>query len=73
MSSEGSVTVWLNELKAGDDIAAQQLWNRYFARLVAFCRKTLADQPRRASDEGFVVRPPSIPPSKGDGNLNPCR
>ena len=55
MSSEGSVTVWLNELKAGDDIAAQQLWNRYFARVVAFCRKTLADQPRRASDEEDVA------------------
>ena len=34
MSSDGSVTVWLGALKAGDHAAAQPLWERYFRKLV---------------------------------------
>jgi DNA-directed RNA polymerase specialized sigma24 family protein len=37
----GSVTRWIDELKAGDVAAAQPLWERYFARLVALARAKL--------------------------------
>jgi DNA-directed RNA polymerase specialized sigma24 family protein len=56
MSSTGSVTHWLNELKTGDERAAQQaLWDRYFERLAALARKKLRHLPRRAADEEDVV------------------
>ena len=32
--SAASVTHWIRQLKAGDREAAQQLWQRYFQRLV---------------------------------------
>ena len=41
MSSEGSVTRWIEALQAGDSAAAQQLWERYFRRLVDLARKKL--------------------------------
>jgi hypothetical protein len=34
MASEGSVTNWISQLRAGDAAAAQKLWERYFRRLV---------------------------------------
>jgi hypothetical protein len=34
MSSLGSVSQWLVLLKAGDSQAAQQIWDRFYARLV---------------------------------------
>jgi DNA-directed RNA polymerase specialized sigma24 family protein len=56
MSSAGSVTQWLTELKGDDPRAAQQaLWERYFQRLAALARKQLRDLPRRAVDEEDVV------------------
>jgi DNA-directed RNA polymerase specialized sigma24 family protein len=51
MASEGSVTHWVTALRSGDETAAEQLWNRYFIRLVTLCRKRLGDRPRRAADE----------------------
>lgn len=55
MTDEGSVTIWLQELKAGDSDAAQQLWDRYFERLVRVARKKLGSSPRRWEDEEDVV------------------
>jgi DNA-directed RNA polymerase specialized sigma24 family protein len=51
MASEGSVTHWVTALRSGDQAAAEQLWNRYFIRLVTLCRRRLGDRPRRAADE----------------------
>jgi DNA-directed RNA polymerase specialized sigma24 family protein len=55
LSSAGSITCWLNLLKAGDAAAAQPLWERYFHRLVGLARTRLAGTPRRAADEEDVA------------------
>ena len=55
MASEGSVTSWLDQLKAGDTAAAQPLWEAYFRRLVALARGKLQGAPRRAADEEDVA------------------
>jgi DNA-directed RNA polymerase specialized sigma24 family protein len=55
MASNGSVTRWVGRLKAGDQGAAQHLWERYFRRLVGLARKKLRDTPRRAADEEDVA------------------
>src|SRR5947208_12423622 len=41
-----SVTQWIDRLKAGDPDAAQELWERYFRRLVGLARKKLHAAPR---------------------------
>jgi RNA polymerase sigma factor (sigma-70 family) len=51
MSSDGSVTVWIGELKAGDPTAAQRLWERYFRQLVELARARYGGARRRAADE----------------------
>ncbi|HEV3261787.1 MAG TPA: ECF-type sigma factor [Gemmataceae bacterium] len=51
MGSTGSVTYWIERLKAGEPAAAQQLWEGYFDRLVRLARARLAAAPRRAADE----------------------
>jgi RNA polymerase sigma factor (sigma-70 family) len=55
MLSDGSVTVWIGALKAGDPAAAQPLWERYFRKLVRLARARLRDAPRRAADEEDVA------------------
>src|SRR6516225_8063333 len=46
-----SVTNWIGQIKAGNFAAAQDLWNRYFHRLVGLAREKLRGSPRRAADE----------------------
>ncbi len=46
-----SVTFWLGRLKSGDRAAVQQLWERYFDRLVRLARRRLEGNPRRVADE----------------------
>ena len=55
MLTEASVSLWIDRLKAGDPEAAQQLWERYFRRLVGLARKKLRAAPRRAADEEDVA------------------
>jgi DNA-directed RNA polymerase specialized sigma24 family protein len=55
MADEGSVTRWLGPLQDGDPAAAQQLWERYFGRLVGLARVKLHGAPRRAADEEDVA------------------
>jgi DNA-directed RNA polymerase specialized sigma24 family protein len=55
MSSDGSVTGWLGRLQSGDPSAAQQLWQRYFQRLVGLARQKLRGSPRRVADEEDVA------------------
>jgi DNA-directed RNA polymerase specialized sigma24 family protein len=55
MSSDGSVTVWIDALKQGDRDAAQALWDRYFRRLVGLARTKLQGLARRGADEEDVA------------------
>ncbi|HEV3257249.1 MAG TPA: ECF-type sigma factor [Gemmataceae bacterium] len=50
-SAKGSVTHWLGRLKAGDHAAAQELWERYFRRLVGLAGQILPQHARKAADE----------------------
>jgi DNA-directed RNA polymerase specialized sigma24 family protein len=47
----GSVTVWIESLKAGDDAAADKLWRRYFEDLVRIARDRLRGAPKAVADE----------------------
>lgn len=49
MSTDGSVTHWLDQLRAGDHAAAQHLWERYFGRLVHLAHAKLRGKPGRVS------------------------
>jgi DNA-directed RNA polymerase specialized sigma24 family protein len=55
MSSSGSVTLWVEALKAGDELAAQRLWEDYFQKLVILARHKLGGLPRAAADEEDVA------------------
>ncbi len=55
MTSAGSVTHWIGRLKAGEQAAAQQLWEGYFPKMVEVARLKLQGLPRRAADEEDVA------------------
>src|SRR5262249_13308720 len=55
MTSPGSVSLWIAQLKAGVPAAAQPLWEHYVRQLVARARRQLARLPRRAADEEDVA------------------
>ena len=55
MPLEPSDTHWLRLLKAGNDSAAQVLWDRYFSLLVGFARRKIGAAPRRVADEEDVA------------------
>jgi DNA-directed RNA polymerase specialized sigma24 family protein len=55
MTSSGSVTHWIGQLKAGSPAAAQQLWEGYFQKMVGLARQKLQGLPRRAADEEDVA------------------
>lgn len=49
------MTIWLEELKAGNTAAAKPLWDGYFTRLVRLARARLWAVPRVAADEEDVA------------------
>jgi DNA-directed RNA polymerase specialized sigma24 family protein len=51
VEDEGSVTRWIGDLKAGDAVAADRLWRRYFDGLVRLARRKLGSFPRAAAVE----------------------
>jgi len=59
MYDEGSVTLWLGRLRAGDAAASadaiQRLWARYFSALVRLARARLPRAARRAADEEDIA------------------
>jgi DNA-directed RNA polymerase specialized sigma24 family protein len=56
MTTPGSVTKCIDNLKAGDQAAAQLIWEKYFRRLVGLAAKKLRVTSRRAADEEDVVQ-----------------
>jgi DNA-directed RNA polymerase specialized sigma24 family protein len=51
-----SVTLWIGDLQRNEPgDAVQNLWNRYFERLVNLARARLRDKPRRSADEEDVA------------------
>jgi RNA polymerase sigma factor (sigma-70 family) len=55
-SESGSVSHWLEGLKAGDAQAATPLWNRYFEQLIALVRRRLRGTPAEANSEDVAAR-----------------
>ncbi len=55
MSSDLSVTSWLERLRAGDAAAAGKLFQVYFERLIRLARAHLSPVVRRAADEEDVA------------------
>src|SRR4051812_20602016 len=56
MDDAGSVTEWLNVIKAGDAQASQKLWERYVGEVVRIAQRRLGARPRRAADEHDVAQ-----------------
>ena len=55
MARNDSVTQWIDQAKTGDEVAAQALWERYYAALVRYARGKLEGTPRRMADEEDVA------------------
>lgn len=55
MSMAGSITHWIGQLKTGDALAAQKLWEAYFTSMVKVARRRLDAAPRRVADEEDVA------------------
>lgn len=55
MSSPGSVSQWIVQLKARDPEGARQLWEHYYRRLVGLARSKLAGVPRANDEEDIAL------------------
>jgi DNA-directed RNA polymerase specialized sigma24 family protein len=55
MDADGSVTQILRRVKSGDRADLQEIWERYFERLMRLAWQKLYAAPRRAADEEDVV------------------
>jgi RNA polymerase sigma factor (sigma-70 family) len=55
MDMQGSISVWIGRLKAGEADAPQALWERYYRRLVELARGQLGGRGRTIADEEDVA------------------
>lgn len=55
MSQSTNISRWIEQVKAGDSAAANQLWQRYYDRLVGSVRARVLGQNRAVSDEEDIV------------------
>jgi DNA-directed RNA polymerase specialized sigma24 family protein len=55
MSSEGSISHWIEEIKRGNPAAAELIWDHYFPQLVRLARQKLRGVPGRMADEEDVA------------------
>jgi len=53
--SHHSVSAWIANLKAGDALAAQKLWERYSIQLARLADRHLRSTPRRVADEEDIA------------------
>lgn len=51
----GSVSCWIPQLRAGDEIAAQTIWDRYKQQMHAVAGRELGKGPRTVADEEDVI------------------
>jgi DNA-directed RNA polymerase specialized sigma24 family protein len=54
-ADKGSVSGWVRQLQAGDVAAAQQLWQRYFRRMVRLARARLRAAGIRGEEEDMAL------------------
>jgi len=52
----GSITFVFRQLQSGNAAAANQLWERFFPRLLGLARRALAGRPQRAADADDAVQ-----------------
>ncbi len=55
MANGDSISIWLDEVKQGDEEAARKIWERYFPDLVQLARGHLRSLPRQVADEEDVA------------------
>ncbi|MCA8997382.1 MAG: hypothetical protein KDA80_10350 [Planctomycetaceae bacterium] len=55
MDADQTITVWLHQLREGDNAAAQRLWEQYYQRMVSLARKKLEGARRGIADEEDVA------------------
>jgi len=55
MQIDESVTMWIAQLKQGDEGAAEKLWRLYFQRMVHLARRKLDGAARQVADEEDVA------------------
>ncbi len=55
MSDDQNVSHWIEQVKDGDSVAARQLWQHYYDRLVRMARQNLCGQNRGVADEEDIV------------------
>ena len=55
MSSERSISRWIEEIKRGSPDATEVIWDRYFPQLVQLAREKLRGLPSRMADEEDVA------------------
>jgi RNA polymerase sigma factor (sigma-70 family) len=56
MAAGGSVSAWIDQLKAGEEVALAKLHARYWPFLVGMARRKLQGAPCRATDEEDVAQ-----------------
>ena len=55
MSDDGSVTHWFEQVREGDSVAAQAVWERFFPELVRLAREKLRGTPQQMADEEDIA------------------
>lgn len=55
MTDNSDISVWLEDLKRGDDQAAAIIWDKYFPQIVRVARKRLDSLPRGDRDEEDIA------------------
>ena len=54
--SDLPITVWLEQVKEGDQQSFEQLWSHYFTNLIRLARKNVSHSPARLADEDDIVQ-----------------